>query len=507
MNNYVFKWLLHLTVEERLAFLKKIKPPGGLKNSWYKVISITIDRINMEEVALKSFVSEGEEEKKWTILRAEIGKAVYGKKDKNASIKVTKVFTEKKEELDDFIIKCELKRDKLLKHQLLFKAAERRNFSDTYFRELEIREELNQEKTEKTTAYLFEQYQIEYLRFFRSDVEKNKFKSTIQEVSYEPVKALQNIWKHLQILGLTMKIRMACQLKFWEKGKTDIVLKGYNDTEILYIKTNIKSYTKEEASAAHFYLELFEFLYSGDLNSYYQIKNTFIKQIKLFSLEEQTSICILLSNHLVYLVGSEKENRAASYIAYLDLSKFALTHIFSAYNYVSHDLFINFFTTAVKNDKQFIKDLLTEHIKIVPPKYSKIVKQVCQIFALFDLKGVQNYQAAKVIINNVSSTDPAFIMRVRVFEIMIEYELQLLDIKNEDNYKTTLLAENFKRSINDTDGLYKLWKTNMKEMNLNFLNAVIAIDTYNKEKALEIIEKAGNNINSKSWLLAKVKNL
>lgn len=506
MNNYFFKWILHLSVKEREDFLEKICPPNGLSVTWYAILDKTVKLINRRTKFLKSFPSERAAEDGWTALRHEIAEAIYKNTDKASITKITKEFTKNKKALESFIIECELKNDKLLKQQLLFKAAQRRNFLDATFKGLDIREKENEAQKLRTTDYLFERYEVEYLRFFRPDVEKNKPKSRHRKKVYDPTKAQQAIWNHQNILVLTMKIRMACQLKFWQKGKIKVEFKNYNNEEIEYIRNGILSYSKEEAVAAHFYLALFDLLFKGSLSDYEIVKERFIDLIDIFTIEEQGSIYALFLNHLTYLICSNDE-RKDIYKAYRKLSKFALDSIFSSFNYISDHAFINIFTSAIQDDAVFIDELLTKYIKVVPPQYAKTVRDICEIKYLFYLKGIENYKKCQAISANIAGDNLGHIVQARTFEIMAEYELQLLDSLNEDNYNTTKLAINFKRSINEAEKLYRLYAPDSKEMMLNFLNVIIAINSHNEKEALKLFNKAGYNIQSRSWLLEKIKQL
>jgi hypothetical protein len=208
----------------------------------------------------------------------------------------------------DFLVVNEANKDKLLTEKILFKSAQRKNYSVGYFYHLHEWEKASMNQLNRSFDYEMDMYRVNYYRFFHPEFQKSKQLSHHNNTEYIPEEVLASSWNHLQVFSLIAQTRLACEIEY---QKLKVANKGAYLT-VIEDDLNISLVAKyaNKNIVLNVYFHIYKWLKNNnfeDVTTLKAIVPITVENIHLFSTEEQVSVLVLLNNCLGRLLRHSKD--------------------------------------------------------------------------------------------------------------------------------------------------------------------------------------------------------
>ncbi|MFK7948583.1 MAG: hypothetical protein AB8G11_13415 [Saprospiraceae bacterium] len=412
-----------------------------------------------------------------------------------------------------FIITNETTNDKLLKNQVLFKAVQKRHFTDTYYYHyLNEREVANKEQPQKSFDYYHEQSTIDYSRYFNAEFQKYTFKTTQNYTDFKAEEVLLNTWQNNKIAFLIKQYRLACEILCRQSIVKDneSVL---NTIDFSYLNQQLTVNQLSESVALDIYSNIYQCFVTADFSDIEPIIPILHKTLDnytIFTNEEQTSLLILLMN----IVGRVKKiNPTQTTIDLLEqIAIFGFeNNIFGKESAIEENVYINLCDILKKNPlhKKLEKDWLillpTEDDRIWVTTYLQIQKHI---------EKKEYYESLCLMQNLNHQNNIYFAFRKYIFQLMCMLELKLEiqkgekqfhhkqeDIVSMDRFQDVL--NNINYALSHTKYLQKPTKEE-KEKFLNYVEAITLLYQENPDNdSIKQMLEGDTAMYAKAWLKQK----
>jgi hypothetical protein len=407
VKNNFFKWLFHL-----------INKQAKVEKAFEKEEGINLDILKKSFSKLKRWKKEDKgEEEDFNRHRKSIKKIFFD--DNNDKINTGVLHL--KSVLEDFLIKNEMDNNDLLKHKILFQAAQNHTFHEAYFYHLDKIEEVNNLTQTYSSSYWLDTFQLNYNRFFHPRFEKDKSKIELNNKTYAPKEVIEQSWISLQKFNLTTQIKLACELRIREANYGE-TFPFDNDIKVLI--SQIERYSFETLKAAHIYLMLYKWLDFNNLDRVEEFKNTkdkVLKHIDIFPNKEQITILILLLNYAAKLYMNNYSKVGLRF--YHECSKFGFdNNIWAKKTALESSLFMNMYDMTYQNHPNFVKQLRTEHTKKIIPTERQWVVDFIDARQLF--KEEKYVEALNLVKPLKHHRNYGLTIRKYILMIQCQYEIQ-----------------------------------------------------------------------------------
>ncbi|MFK7947146.1 MAG: hypothetical protein AB8G11_06140 [Saprospiraceae bacterium] len=496
MKNYTFKRIVKLN-EFELKELKKHSKT--LSPKLHKFIGNLIKRFNVWNK-----INDNTNEDKF-IEQSHVYSTKYFANYAKSMVKVKQFFT-------DFLVINEVNEDEVLKEKILFKSAQRKNYSDGYFYHLQEWEKTSNLQVERSFNYEYDMYRVNYYRFFHPAFQKSKLKTRHSSVDYIPEKVLSNSWEHLRLFTLIAQIRLACEIEYQKLKLSD--RKDYLDNlEDLDIKLVEKH--SDENIVLYIYYNIYKWLKVRDFYDFKTFETVVpitIENIQLFSEEEQVSVLMIIYNCIGRMMRyTQNSERLLKMNADIGLEGFRhnifgkrldldLNFFLGFYDILSRTypesisiLYDNIDKLSTSNDKFWARTYINAH---------KLMKEGDFGNAINDLNQLNHFR------------NYTLITRKFVLLLKCTYELKLTIHDESNNYHKRItsfetwlnIVKAVDKSLNNSEYMQKISRENEHIALYNFIEIVSAIylQTYTMHEIDYMIRnKATYGV---PWLKAKLKN-
>lgn len=414
-----------------------------------------------------------------------------------------------------FIITNETEQDELLKYQIIFKAAQKRHFSDAYFYYLDHRENSNQQQSHRSFNYFEEKSDINYLRYFNSEFQKYTFKTTQNYSDFKPEQVLYQTWQDSKTAFLIKHFRLACEILCLQSVVQEEE-KQLETIDLSFLNQLFSDNDLSESIALQIYASLYQTFDVGNFENIEILRPIIQKaldNISIFTNEEQTSILILLLN----IVGRVKKINPTEEVFSL-LEKIAVfgfeKDIFGKEASIEENLYINLFSILQK--QPLGKKLRNDFLHLLPTDNDR--NWIKTYFDIQDCIENKEYYNTLILLKTLNNHNNfRFTLRKYILQLQCTLELQLKIDDNPNDYfheqADAASDDRFQEILTNIDNALnytKYLKKPTKDERQNFMNFV-EITTMLFQKQLDTAEitirLATDKAFAKDWLQKKFKQI
>jgi hypothetical protein len=494
MNDFFLKWLNYLDKKELRDFRQYATLV--LENLGIYVKAV-IDRLSKWK--------NGKTDKKIE-KHSDLIKKIKEKEGDRYLTNITKDNSTVKKTFVDFLVIKEAQKDAVFKEKILFKSAQKRNFSDGYFYQL-LSWEKTLENTTQSFDFEYDMFQINYFRYFHPEFQKSKPTSTHHKEEYIPKEVLANSWNHIELFRLIAQTRLACEIEY-QKWKLEDKT-GYLD-EVGHLDIGLIEQFIPQNVALNVYFKIYKWIKTKDFDDLNGLKTTItfaIENIQLFSVEEQMSILLLLNNCIGRTMRfSDKQVQLKIMLTDIAITGFT-QDIFGKQTDLDLNFFLGMYDKVSEVNLDFARTIKDIHSQKLPTKSdnswaiqcinARELMQECKFHeAYLLLKKLDNH-------SDYSLTTRKFVMLIQcVFEInkqVMSNEVKDIKIKGVAEEETWMnIIKNIHKTFKHSSYTKNASKT--KEHIALFKFAEVASMLFLRTHSLSEIKNIIHNVHAADWL-------